>query len=107
MSEETRQIESNKDGFWYHVRSYTSEKMDESFVNEIADGVIFYLRSISELKKTIQKMQEKKEIDVACQIITCVSHDSQKAIDRAKQTLAFYISVGKIYRELMVLEHNQ
>ncbi len=68
---------------------------------EIADGVIFYLRSISELKKTIQKMQEKKEIDVACQIITCVSHDSQKAIDRAKQTLAFYISVGKIYREFL------
>ena len=68
---------------------------------EIADGVIFYLRSISELKKTIQKMQEKKEIDVACQIITCVSHDSQKAIDRAKQTLAFYISTGKIYREFL------
>lgn len=68
---------------------------------EIADGVIFYLRSISELKKTIQKMQEKKEIDVACQIITCVSHDSQKAIDRAKQTLAYYISVGKIYREFL------
>lgn len=68
---------------------------------EIADGVIFYLRSISELKKTIQKMQEKKEIDVACQIITCVSHDSQKAIDRAKQTLAFYISIGKIYREFL------
>ena len=68
---------------------------------EIADGVIFYLRSISELKKTIQKMQEKKEIDVACQIITCVSHDSQNAIDRAKQTLAFYISTGKIYREFL------
>ncbi len=68
---------------------------------EIADGVIFYLRSISELKKTIQKMQEKKEIDIACQIITCVSHDSQKAIDHAKQTLAFYISVGKIYREFL------
>lgn len=68
---------------------------------EIADGVIFYLRPISELKKTIQKMQEKKEIDVACQIITCVSHDSQKAIDRAKQTLAFYISIGKIYREFL------
>ena len=68
---------------------------------EIADGVIFYLRSISELKKTIQKMQEKKEIDVACQIITCVSNDSQKAIDRAKQTLAYYISVGKIYREFL------
>ncbi len=36
MSEETRQIESNKDGFWHHARLYTSEKPDESFVNEIA-----------------------------------------------------------------------
>ncbi len=36
MSEDTHQIESNKDGFWYHVRLYTSEKPDESFVNEIA-----------------------------------------------------------------------
>ncbi len=68
---------------------------------EIADGVIFYLRPISELKNTIEKMQNKKKIDVSCQLITCVSKDSQKAIDRAKKTLAFYISVGEIYRNFL------
>ncbi|MBI1829181.1 MAG: LLM class flavin-dependent oxidoreductase [Thaumarchaeota archaeon] len=68
---------------------------------EIADGVIFYLRPISELQNTIQKMQSKKKIDVSCQFITCMSEDDEKAIDRAKKILAFYISVGKIYREFL------
>jgi alkanesulfonate monooxygenase SsuD/methylene tetrahydromethanopterin reductase-like flavin-dependent oxidoreductase (luciferase family) len=30
-----------------------------------------------------------------------VSDESEKATDRAKRTLAFYISVGKIYREFL------
>ena len=68
---------------------------------EISDGVIFYLRPLNEMKKTIQKMQLKRKIDVTCQIITCVSKDEERAINRAKQTLAFYISVGKIYREFL------
>jgi len=68
---------------------------------EIANGVIFYLRPLPELKKTIKKMQATKKIDVACQLITCVSEDSEKAITRAKETIAFYVSVGKIYREFL------
>ena len=68
---------------------------------EISDGVIFYLRPLNEMKKTIQKMQSKRKIEVTCQIITCVSKDEEMAINRAKQTLAFYISVGKIYREFL------
>ena len=68
---------------------------------EISDGVIFYLRPINEMKNTIQKMQTKRKIDVTCQIITAVSHDAEIAITRAKQTLAFYISVGNIYREFL------
>jgi len=68
---------------------------------EIADGVIFYLRPIEEMGKIISKMQLQKKIDVTCQIITCVSNNSEKAIWRAKKTLAFYISVGKIYREFL------
>ena len=68
---------------------------------EIADGVIFYLRPIEEMKKTISKMQSQKNIDVACQIITCISNDSEEAIQRAKKTVAFYISVGKIYRDFL------
>lgn len=68
---------------------------------KIADGVIFYLRPITELQTTIKKMQSKREIDVSCQLITCVSDDSEKAVERAKKTLSFYISVGQIYREFL------
>lgn len=68
---------------------------------EIADGTIFYLRPISEMRKTIPKMQAQKAIDVACQFITSVAHDGQIAQERARKTLAFYISVGEIYREFL------
>ena len=68
---------------------------------DIADGVIFYLRPLEELKKTIQTMQKRKKLDVTCQIITCVSENSELAIERSKKTLAFYVSVGKIYREFL------
>jgi alkanesulfonate monooxygenase SsuD/methylene tetrahydromethanopterin reductase-like flavin-dependent oxidoreductase (luciferase family) len=68
---------------------------------DIADGVIFYLRPLTELQSTIKQMQQKRKIDVACQIITSVSEDSDQAITRAKKTIAFYVSVGKIYREFL------
>jgi len=67
----------------------------------IADGVIFYLRPLNEMNETITKMQSKKKIDVTCQIITSIAENSDIAIDRAKKTLAFYVSVGKIYREFL------
>ena len=68
---------------------------------KIADGVIFYLRPKNEIKSTLAKMQNQKKIDASLQIITCVNEDSEKAIARAKRTLAFYVSVGKIYREFL------
>jgi len=68
---------------------------------QIGDGVIFYLRPLDELQSTIKKMQAKREIDVACQLITCISHDAEKAVERAKKILAFYVSVGSIYREFL------
>ena len=68
---------------------------------KIADGVIFYLRPKSEIKTTLAKMQNQKKIDSSLQIITCVNDDSEKAMFRAKKTLAFYVSVGKIYREFL------
>jgi len=68
---------------------------------EIANGVILYLRPITEMQNTIKKMQDKRQIDVACQLITCMSNDAEKAIERAKKTLAFYVSVGTIYREFL------
>ena len=77
-----------------------NKKMVELTWN-VGDGVIFYLRPLNEMKETITKMQSKKKIDVTCQIITCIAEDSDVAIDRAKKTLAFYVSVGKIYREFL------
>jgi len=68
---------------------------------DIADGVIFYLRPKSEMKETISKMQKKRKIDTTLQIITCVHNDQEKARNRAKKTLSFYIAVGKIYREFL------
>ena len=68
---------------------------------DIGDGVIFYLRPLNEMKETISKMQTRKKIDITCQIITCVAEDSENAIDRAKKTVAFYVSVGKVYREFL------
>ena len=68
---------------------------------DIADGVIFYLRPKSEMKNIIPKMQKKKKIDTALQIITCIHKDDEKARNRAKKTLSFYIAVGKIYREFL------
>ena len=67
----------------------------------IGDGVIFYLRPLKEMKETISKMQLKKKIDVTCQLITCVSEDSEEAVQRAKKTIAFYVSVGEIYRKFL------
>lgn len=77
-----------------------NQKMVELTWNK-ADGVIFYLRPKTEMKKTIQSMQSKKRIDVTCQIITSVSEDPELAIDRCKKTLAFYVCVGKIYRDFL------
>ena len=65
---------------------------------EIGDGVIFYLRPKDEIKSTLEIMQKNRRIDSTLQIITCVHEDSEKAVERAKKTLAFYISVGEIYR---------
>ncbi|MGQ0606665.1 MAG: LLM class flavin-dependent oxidoreductase [Candidatus Nitrosotenuis sp.] len=67
----------------------------------VADGVIFYLRPVSEMRNTISRMQKKRTIDVACQIITSVSEDGDLAKERVRKTLAFYISVGEIYRKFL------
>jgi len=68
---------------------------------QIADGVIFYLRPLTELENTIKKMQARREIDVSCQLITCMSNDVDKTIQHVKKILAFYISVGEIYRKFL------
>jgi len=116
-----RQIISGKkvtyDGKFFHLKNFRllikptrteipiylaaiNQKMVE-LTWEIGDGVIFYLRPMTEMQKTIMKMQNKRKIDVACQVITCISNDVEKAMARAKKTISFYVSVGKTYREVL------
>jgi len=86
-----------------HIPIYIAA-VNQKMVNlawSIGDGVIFYLRPINEMKKTITEMQSKRKVDVTCQVITCVSEDSDEAIQRAKKTIAFYISVGNVYRDFL------
>ncbi len=68
---------------------------------ELGDGVIFYLRPPGEMRHTISRMQAKRRIGTACQIITAVSEDAEAALRRAKSTIAFYVSVGSIYRKFL------
>jgi len=107
----------NYDGNFFHLRNFAlliskprkdipiylaaiNKKMVD-LTWEIADGTIFYLRPLSELTNIIPRMQKKRKIDVACQLITSISNDADKSILRTKKTLAFYVSVGKIYREFL------
>ena len=92
-------IEPNRERIPIYLAAINQKMVNLTW--EIADGVIFYLRPIEEMKKTISKMQSQKKIDVSCQIITCVSENSEEAVKRARKTIAFYISVGKIYREFL------
>ncbi len=71
-----------------------------------ADGTILYLKSKDELKKAIENMKfenQNQEFMKAFVIITSVyDKDPTKAILRASRTLAFYISVGRIYYESLI-----
>jgi len=92
-------IKPNRESIPIYLAAVNQKMVDLTW--NIGDGVIFYLRPLNEMKETITKMQSKKKIDVTCQIVTSVAEDSDIAIDRAKKTLAFYVSVGKIYREFL------
>jgi alkanesulfonate monooxygenase SsuD/methylene tetrahydromethanopterin reductase-like flavin-dependent oxidoreductase (luciferase family) len=71
-----------------------------------ADGIILYLKSIDELKMVIEDVKfenRNQKFKKAFVIITSVSNkDPAKASLRAARTLAFYISVGRIYYESLI-----
>ncbi len=63
-----------------------------------ADGLLFYLRPINEIKDLLYNLKKKIKTHSSLVLITSVSNkEPQKAKKRAAKTLAFYISVGRIY----------
>jgi alkanesulfonate monooxygenase SsuD/methylene tetrahydromethanopterin reductase-like flavin-dependent oxidoreductase (luciferase family) len=76
-----------------------------SLATSLADGVILYLRPLDELQKTASEIKQTasaNEFEIACSIICAVSDsDPDKARKRAAQTLAFYVAVGRYYRDFL------
>jgi alkanesulfonate monooxygenase SsuD/methylene tetrahydromethanopterin reductase-like flavin-dependent oxidoreductase (luciferase family) len=68
-----------------------------------ADGLLFYLQPIEEIKKLIMEIKNRKKINTSLVLITSVSNNEpQKTKKRAAKTLAFYISVGKVYYNFLL-----
>lgn len=70
---------------------------------DYADGLLFYLRPLKDIKKLVQEVKDKKRIRRMLVLITSVSNkEPQKAKERAAKTLAFYISVGDVYYNFLL-----
>jgi len=68
-----------------------------------ADGLLFYLRPIDEIKNLLYEIKKQFKIKTSLVLITSVSNkEPQKARERAAKTLAFYISVGKVYYDFLL-----
>ncbi len=77
-----------------------------SLASDMADGMLLYLRPIQELKETVMRVKlatrDNKSFEIACIFICAVStREPEKARARAAKTLAFYVSVGKYYRNFL------
>ncbi|HEY7508512.1 MAG TPA: LLM class flavin-dependent oxidoreductase [Nitrososphaera sp.] len=71
---------------------------------EKADGVLLYMRPLQELRETTAwlKASAGAKFEVALSLICAVSDgEPEKARERAAKTLAFYIAVGKYYRDFL------
>lgn len=67
---------------------------------EMGDGLILFLYPIHEIPKVLNKIN-REEFEILYVIITSISDDEEKAIERASKTIAFYTAVGDIYAKFL------
>jgi 5,10-methylenetetrahydromethanopterin reductase len=76
-----------------------------TLASELADGVLLYLRPLDELKKTVAEIKRNtkgKSFEIASSFICALSNkEPEKARERARKTLAFYVAVGKYYSKFL------
>jgi alkanesulfonate monooxygenase SsuD/methylene tetrahydromethanopterin reductase-like flavin-dependent oxidoreductase (luciferase family) len=77
-----------------------------SLSTQIADGILLYLRPYGELRRTVQNIKSVRKkssrFEIASVVICSISNDRPLlARQRAAQTLAFYVSVGKYYNKFL------
>jgi alkanesulfonate monooxygenase SsuD/methylene tetrahydromethanopterin reductase-like flavin-dependent oxidoreductase (luciferase family) len=67
---------------------------------EYADGLLLYLRPYNEIKSLMDQINKNNKLNFckSLVLITSISNKKpQKAKERVAKTLAFYLSVGKVY----------
>lgn len=76
-----------------------------SLALELGDGIMLYLRPLDELKKTaadLKRSAKGQDFEIACSFICALSNkEPEKARERARKTLAFYVAVGKYYSKFL------
>lgn len=78
-----------------------------NLATDIAEGIILYLRPFDELKETVQHInsissKKDKSFEITSVFITAISNQNPYlARTRAAKTLAFYVAVGKYYKEFL------
>jgi 5,10-methylenetetrahydromethanopterin reductase len=77
-----------------------------SLASNLADGALLYLRPFEELKKTSAELKQAtkgKSFEIASSFICALSNKQpEKARARAAKSLAFYVAVGKYYRNFLL-----
>jgi len=71
---------------------------------EIGDGLILFLYPKNEVRNVLIDINRDK-FKVLYVIMTCIADDKDKAIERIKKSIAFYIAVGDIYAKFLA-EHG-
>ncbi len=73
-----------------------------NLASSIGDGVILFLRPLTELKNTVTMIKSINPSCTVCYVVvTAVADDALRAINRAKSTIAFYTAVGPIYANFL------
>jgi len=97
-------LEHSRDDIPIYIAAVNSGMI--GVAKKYADGVILYLKPKDELEMVIENINfenQNQKFMKALVIITSVSNkDPTKATLRAAKTLAFYISVGRIYYDSLI-----
>lgn len=73
-----------------------------NLASSIGDGVILFLRPLSSLRDTVAMVKSINPECMVCYVaVTAVDNNSSKAVERAKNTIAFYTAVGPIYADYL------
>ncbi len=72
-----------------------------NLASSIGDGVILFLRPLGLLRDTVAMVKSINPECRVCYVIVTAVGNGSKAVERAKNTIAFYTAVGPIYADYL------